>query len=79
MVCEEIRCGAACRSRRRRSELSIRFVRPAAGSTLWARVDVNSCSRRNVVLTATMWTGESGAEKPVSIAQGTYALPRLSE
>jgi acyl-coenzyme A thioesterase PaaI-like protein len=32
------------------SELSIRFLRPAIGETLWARAAVDSAGRRNVVV-----------------------------
>ena len=58
------------------SELSIRFLRPAIGQALWTRVDVNSVGSRSVVSTATVWTDESSREKPCSVAQGTYVLPR---
>jgi uncharacterized protein (TIGR00369 family) len=56
------------------SELSIRFLRPAAGDTLWARASLDSAGRRNVVGTVTLWVDDR-THKPVSVAQGTYALP----
>ena len=56
------------------SELSIRFLRPAAGETLWARASLDSAGRRNVVGTVTLWVDDR-THKPVSVAQGTYALP----
>jgi acyl-coenzyme A thioesterase PaaI-like protein len=55
------------------SELSIRFLRPAIGPSLYARADLAAISRRSVVGSVTMWTGDAG--KPTSVAQGTYALP----
>ena len=55
------------------SELSIRFTRPALGTTLWARVDVNSAGRRSVASTATVWTDDEA--RPTAVAQGTYVLP----
>ena len=56
------------------SELSIRFIRPAKGSTLWARIAVNAASRRSIVSTATLWTDD--AHKLCAVAQGTYVMPR---
>ena len=56
------------------SELSIRFLRPASGRTLWSRVDVNSEGSRALVMTATMWTEDKA--KPSSVAQGTYVMPK---
>jgi uncharacterized protein (TIGR00369 family) len=57
------------------SELSIRFVRPAQGSTLWARATLDSATRRTVVGSVTLWMDDRG-DNPTSIAQGTYVLPR---
>jgi acyl-coenzyme A thioesterase PaaI-like protein len=57
------------------SELSIRFVRPAQGAVLWARATLDSVSRRTIVGSVTMWMDDRD-DKPTSIAQGTYALPR---
>lgn len=56
------------------SELSIRFLRPAQGSTLWARATVESAGRRNVVGTVRVWCDDR-EHKPTSVAQGTYAMP----
>ena len=55
------------------SELSIRYLRPAIGSSLHARADLAAISRRSVVGSVTLWTGDAG--KPTAVAQGTYALP----
>lgn len=56
------------------SELSIRFLRPAQGSILWARATLEVAGRRNVVGTVHMWTDDR-EDKPTATAQGTYALP----
>jgi acyl-coenzyme A thioesterase PaaI-like protein len=56
------------------SEMSIRFVRPAVGSVLWARINVNAVRPRTVVSSATMWT--DACAEPCAIAQGTYVIPR---
>jgi uncharacterized protein (TIGR00369 family) len=55
------------------SELSIRYLRPAVGSTLHARAELAAISRRSVVGTVTVWTTDPA--KPTAVAQGTYALP----
>lgn len=57
------------------SELSIRYLRPAVGTTLWARAELNSVGRRSIVGSVTIWTDDNAA-KPSSVAQGTYVLPR---
>ena len=56
------------------SELSIRYLRPAVGETLWARATLDKAGRRNVVGTVRVWT-DDGTDKPTATAQGTYALP----
>jgi uncharacterized protein (TIGR00369 family) len=56
------------------SELSIRFLRPAIGETLWARAAVDSAGRRNVVGTVRVWVDDR-EDKPTAVAQGTYVLP----
>jgi uncharacterized protein (TIGR00369 family) len=56
------------------SELSIRFLRPAIGETLWARATVDSAGRRNVVGTVRVWVDDR-EDKPTAVAQGTYVLP----
>jgi uncharacterized protein (TIGR00369 family) len=56
------------------SELSIRYLRPAQGSVLWARATLESAGRRNVVGTVRIWCDDR-VDKPTATAQGTYALP----
>lgn len=57
------------------SELSIRFLRPAQGSVLWARASLESAGRRSIVGSVKVWC-DDGEDKPSSVAQGTYVLPR---
>ncbi len=57
------------------SELSIRFLRPAQGSVLWARATLDVAGRRNVVGTVRVWCDDR-EERPTATAQGTYALPQ---
>ena len=56
------------------SELSIRFLRPCIGTTLWARGTIDAAGRRNVVGTVRIWTDDNEA-KPCAVAQGTYVMP----
>ena len=56
------------------SELSIRYLRPAQGSVLWARADLDVAGRRNVVGTIRVWCDDR-RDRPTATAQGTYALP----
>ena len=56
------------------SELSIRYLRPAQGSVLWAKATLDSAGRRNVVGTVHVWCDDR-VDKPTATAQGTYALP----
>jgi uncharacterized protein (TIGR00369 family) len=56
------------------SELSIRYVRPAVGRTLWARATADVAGRRNVVGTVRIWVDDR-SDKPTAVAQGTYMLP----
>lgn len=56
------------------SELSIRFLRPAQGSILWARATLDVAGRRNVVGTVRVWCDERD-DRPTATAQGTYVLP----
>lgn len=56
------------------SELSIRYLRPAQGSVLWARADVDAAGRRNVVGTVQVWCDDR-RHKPTAVAQGSYAMP----
>ncbi|MEZ5294765.1 MAG: PaaI family thioesterase [Ilumatobacteraceae bacterium] len=56
------------------SELSIRFLRPAIGTTMICRATLEAASRRSVVGTCHLWVdGEPG--RVTSTAQGTYAIP----
>ena len=57
------------------SELSIRFLRPATGSVLWARASLESSGSRQIVGSVRMWTDDA-AGRPSSVAQGSYVLPR---
>ena len=59
------------------SELSIRFLRPAQGTTLWARADLERAGRTSMVGTVRVWM-DAADDRPVSTAQGTYALPHGS-
>ena len=56
------------------SELSIRYLRPAIGSVVWARATLEAAGRRNVVGTVRIWCDDRES-KPTATAQGTYALP----
>jgi acyl-coenzyme A thioesterase PaaI-like protein len=56
------------------SELSIRYLRPAVGSVLWARATLESAGRRSVVGSVHVWCDDR-SDKPTATAQGTYALP----
>lgn len=57
------------------SELSIRYLRPAQGSVLWARADLAAAGRRNVVGTVHLWCDDR-EHKPTAVGQGTYAMPK---
>ncbi|NND75174.1 MAG: PaaI family thioesterase [Ilumatobacter sp.] len=56
------------------SELSIRFLRPAQGSRLWARATLEKAGRRNIVGSVHLWCDDR-TDKITATAQGTYALP----
>jgi uncharacterized protein (TIGR00369 family) len=56
------------------SEMSIRYLRPALGGELWARADIVSVGRRNIVGNVVAWTGS--VDTPVATCQGTYVRPR---
>lgn len=56
------------------SEVSIRFLRPAQGSVLWARATLDVAGRRNVVGTVRVWC-DNREDRPTATAQGTYVLP----
>ena len=55
-------------------ELSLRFLRPAIGTKLFARARLDRAGRRTVVATMTIWTDNNEA-RPSATAQGTYMLP----
>jgi len=57
------------------SELSVRFLRPAQGSVLWARASLESAGRRSIVGSVRVWCDDA-EDRPSSVAQGTYVLPR---
>ena len=56
------------------SEMSIRFLRPALGDELTARVDTLSVGTRQIVMQAKVFT--DNADKPTVLAQGTYVMPK---
>jgi uncharacterized protein (TIGR00369 family) len=56
------------------SELSIRYLRPAQGATVWARADLDVVGRRQAVGTVRIWMDDQ-PDRLVSTAQGTYVLP----
>ncbi len=56
------------------SELSIRFLRPAIGTVLWARATLENAGRRNVIGTVRLWVDDAEHE-PTAAAQGTYVIP----
>lgn len=57
------------------SELSIRYLRPAHGSVLWAKASLESAGSRSIVGSVKVWCDDR-EDKPSSVAQGTYVLPR---
>jgi uncharacterized protein (TIGR00369 family) len=56
------------------SEMSIRFLRPARDGDLLAEAKVDSVSTRRIVGTITLWI-DGSPDRPVAVAQGTYARP----
>ena len=56
------------------SELSIRFLRPARGTVLRARADLQHVGQRSIIGTVVAWT--ESIDTPVAVAQGTYVRPR---
>lgn len=56
------------------SELSIRFLRPAQGSVLWASASLESAGHRSIVGSVRVWCDDR-EDKPSATAQGTYVLP----
>lgn len=55
------------------SDLTIRFLHPARGETVFARADLNKLGGRSVVGTVTVWTESPDA--PTAVAQRMYILP----
>lgn len=56
------------------AELSIRYLRPAQGTQLWARATLDKAGRRSVVGTVRIWCDDD-EDRVTATAQGTYALP----
>lgn len=56
------------------SELSIRFLRPAIGSRIVCRADLEAVNRRSVIGTARVWV-DGTPDKITATGQGTYAIP----
>ena len=56
------------------SELSIRYLRPALGSVLWARASLESAGSRSIVGSVKVWCDDR-EDKPSAVAQGTYVVP----
>jgi uncharacterized protein (TIGR00369 family) len=61
------------------SELSIRYLRPARGTVLYARADVHHAGKRSVIGSVRCWMdSETGDDvKTVAVAQGTYVRPQV--
>jgi uncharacterized protein (TIGR00369 family) len=58
------------------SELSIRYLRPARGTTLYARADIQHAGKRSVIGTVRCWMDDEHGDAPsVAVAQGTYVRP----
>ncbi len=55
------------------SELSIRYLRPAIGTELWARAVLESVGSKRIVGSVKVWVDDP--LRPTSVAQGTYQLP----
>jgi uncharacterized protein (TIGR00369 family) len=56
------------------SDLSIRYLRPAAGERLYAKAVSHKASGRTVIGSVDIWTDDN-EDQPCAIAQGTYVLP----
>ena len=56
------------------SEMSIRFLRPAQHGDLLARAEIESVTRRRIVASVRLWI-EGSPDRPVAVAQGSYARP----
>ncbi len=59
------------------SELSIRYLRPARGETLYARADIHHAGKRSVIGSVKCWIDDA-VDTPVAVAQGTYVRPSVS-
>jgi uncharacterized protein (TIGR00369 family) len=56
------------------SEMSIRFLRPARNGDLLAEARIDSVGNRRIVGTIRLWI-EGDPDRPVAVAQGSYARP----
>ena len=54
-------------------ELSIRFLRPAVGTRLFAEAKLERQGKHSLVASVRVWTTDEGL--PTAVAQGTYQLP----
>ncbi|MGB0267893.1 MAG: PaaI family thioesterase [Pseudomonadales bacterium] len=57
------------------SELSIRYLRPARGDTVFARGELHHVGKRSVIGSIRCWVDEA-EDKTVAVAQGTYIRPQ---
>jgi uncharacterized protein (TIGR00369 family) len=57
------------------SELSIRYLRPARGTSVMARCDLDHVGRRSVIGTTRVWMRDNPSVT-VAVAQGTYVRPQ---
>ena len=57
------------------SELSIRYLRPARGDTVFARAELHHVGNRSVIGSIRCWVDEA-EDKTVAVAQGTYIRPQ---
>ena len=57
------------------SELSIRYLRPARGDTVFARAELHHAGKRSVIGSIRCWVDEA-EDKTVAVAQGTYIRPQ---
>ena len=54
-------------------ELSIRFLRPAVGTRLFAEAQLERQGKQSLVASVHVWTIDES--RPTAVAQGTYQLP----
>ena len=57
------------------SELSIRYLRPARGDTVFARAELHHVGKRSVIGSIRCWVDDA-EDKTVAVAQGTYIRPK---